>query len=54
MNYISSSVLKTEMVGEGILMNKVWHSDVTEFGFVSSNILQFKFKFSRNKICDKL
>ena len=34
-----------------ILLNKMWHGVVIDFGFVSSRILWTKFKFSRVEVC---
>ena len=52
--WISSDMQEIERTMEGggaDLLNKVWHSTVVEFGFVSSRILWHNFKLSRFKVC---
>ena len=48
-----ASVQEMERGREGvpILLNDVWHSQVVDFGCVSSRILRIKLKFSRVKVC---
>ena len=52
-NGIIASVQEMERAREdvAVLLNDVWHSAVTDFGYVSSGILWIKFKFSRVKVC---
>ena len=51
-NGIIATVQEMERAREGvtILLNDVWHSEVIDFGCVSSRILWIKFRFSRIKV----
>ena len=49
LNGIIAGVQEMYRAREGL--NDVWHSAVTDFGYVSSGILWIKFKFSRVKVC---